>query len=131
MEETSKNLYILYCARTLCFIVFHSFTCLPEVLATKNNDTCIKSGELLKSLSVSRRCSRGGLEIWDMRLLEEEEYDCVIKGEKKKSSDWFVRLQQTRGCYRPIVYQVWKANTWSEIRRLQVFLLHVRYRPII
>lgn len=83
MEETSKNLYILYCARTLCFIVFHSFTCLPEVLATKNNDTCIKSGELLKSLSVSRRCSRGGLEIWDMRLLEEEEYDCVIKGEKK------------------------------------------------
>lgn len=32
---------------------------------------------------MSRRCNRGGLEIWDMRLLEEEEYDCVIKGEKK------------------------------------------------
>lgn len=83
-KKPAKTHYVLYCARKLCFIVFHSFTCLLELLALKNNDTYIeKSGKLLKSLSMSRRCSRGGLEIWDMRLLEEEEYDCVIKGEKK------------------------------------------------
>lgn len=61
------------------YIVLHACPkCSPH-----KNVIWIKSWKLLKSLSMSRRCSRGGLEIWDMRLLEEEEYDCVIKGEKK------------------------------------------------